>query len=71
MRRTVLIGSAPARYTTGINAARARLKLLLAACRVEAGGARVKTTEAENYPGSQAESLAATSWSRRRRNDGL
>lgn len=51
MRRTIIIGSAPAGYPTGIHAGRAFLNPLLTASAVEADGELVKTTEAENFTG--------------------
>jgi thioredoxin reductase (NADPH) len=51
VRRTMIIGSAPAGYTTGIHAGRAYLNPLLTASAVEADDELVKTTEAENFTG--------------------
>ncbi|MGL4339286.1 MAG: thioredoxin-disulfide reductase [Rhodoglobus sp.] len=51
MRQIIIVGSGPAGYTAAIYAARAKLKPLLIASSVEAGGELMKTTEVENYPG--------------------
>lgn len=52
MRRTIIIGSAPAGYTTGIHAGRARLNPLLAANPIEADGELLKTRGRElGFPG--------------------
>ena len=51
MRQIIIIGSGPAGYTAGIDAARANLNPLLIASSVEAGGDLTKTTDVENFPG--------------------
>jgi thioredoxin reductase (NADPH) len=50
-RNVIIVGSGPAGYTAAVYAARADLKPLMFESAVTMGGALMKTTEVENFPG--------------------
>jgi hypothetical protein len=71
VRQTIIIDSGPVEYTTGTHTRSAHLDPLLIASPVEAAAIAQDNQSLRTFPGSQAESLATTSWSRRSRNDGF